>query len=367
MKQRILGFDAIKALSIYLVVLIHYSFYVPLLRDTPLANFILISSNIGVPLFLAVNGALLFSKPLDVRRHYAKTARIVVLTVAWRALSACVMGFIVNRSPLENGGRAFLDYLLFGDLEGFMLGHFWFMNALIALYLLYPVIRACLDAPQGAVVVESLLCIVLMFTFVPNAADILISAMGHYLGTPAFSLTSALGRINPFGGFGYALVYFVGGGLLRRALDAPDSTGLFARIGSAATHGLVGVFAAGWALLFLVQQFQRASIGPSFTVDGGYWNVATLLMSMSLFVLLSRIRCNRLAVSTALRVIGDNTLGIYFTHMFLLMALRQPTVAMSVQLPLAANLLCALLVCLACLAISCALRRVPLVRVLFSL
>ena len=367
MKQRIVGFDAIKALSIYLVVLIHYSFYVPLVRDTPLANLILIASNVGVPLFFAVNGALLFSRPLDVRRHYAKTARIILLTVAWKALSAWTMGLIVNQNPLEKGARAFLDYLLFGDFEGFMLGHFWFMNALIALYLLYPVIRACLDAPRGVVAIECLLGIVLLFTFVPNAVDTAISAMSYYLGTPFFSFTSALGRINPLGAFGYALVYFVGGGLLRRAHDEHGSTILFARIDSAPTYRLVAAFLSGWALLFLVQRFQRVSIGPSYTVEGGYWNVATLLMAMSLFVLLSRIRCDHPAVPGMLKVVGDNTLGIYFTHMFLLMALGQHAAAISAQLPLAANLLCAFLVCLACLAISCALRRVPLVRVLFNL
>ncbi|WP_317416526.1 acyltransferase [Thermophilibacter provencensis] len=367
MKERIVGFDAIKSVSIYLVVLVHYSFYVPLIKDTPLANFIIILSNIGVPLFLAVNGALLFSKSLDVKRHYAKTARIVLITLVWRALSAWIMSLIVSQNPLERGMRAFLDYVLFGDLEGFMLGHFWFMNALIALYLLYPVIRICLDTLQGVFVVECLLGIVLLLTFVPNILDILVSVMSFYLGIPSFSFATVAQRINPFGSFGYVLVYFVGGGLLRQARNTPDSTDLSARISSAASYKLVMTFFASWILLFLVQRFQRASLGPSFAVEGGYWNIATLLMTVSLFELFSRMRFNRPQFSRALRIIGDNTLGIYFTHMFALMALGQLADMLPAQLPLAINLLCVLLVCLACLLVSCSFRKVPLVRTLFNL
>lgn len=52
MQKRIVGYDIMKSLSIYLVVLIHFGFYVPVTGDTLVNNFVLILTNVGVPLFL---------------------------------------------------------------------------------------------------------------------------------------------------------------------------------------------------------------------------------------------------------------------------------------------------------------------------
>lgn len=187
MQKRIVGYDIMKSLSIYLVVLIHFGFYVPVTGDTLVNNFVLILTNVGVPLFFMVNGALLFPRSLDIKRHYIKTARIIALTLSWKVISAFIMGCIVHRNPFHLGKAAFVHYLLFGNLEGFDLGHFWFMNVLIMLYLIFPILKICFDSEMGREALRCLLVIILCFTVGASAFDILAAAASHFLGiTPFF-------------------------------------------------------------------------------------------------------------------------------------------------------------------------------------
>lgn len=214
MPSRIVGYDVAKCISIVLVVLIHFAYYVPLIADTSFNNFIIILFNVSVPLFFMVNGALLFSKPLDIPRHYRKTLHIVALTLVWKAISALIMGAIVHINPFRNGKVAFLQYLLFGNLDGFMLGHFWFLNALIMLYLIYPLLKVCYDSETGRTCLRTIWIITAIFTVGTNACDTLLQAISYFFGTGQLSLASALSQINPFGAYGYTILYFIGGGML---------------------------------------------------------------------------------------------------------------------------------------------------------
>lgn len=371
MQKRIVGYDIMKSLSIYLVVLIHFGFYVPVTGDTLVNNFVLILTNVGVPLFFMVNGALLFPRSLDIKRHYIKTARIIALTLSWKVISAFIMGCIVHRNPFHLGKAAFVHYLLFGNLEGFDLGHFWFMNVLIMLYLIFPILKICFDSEMGREALRCLLVIILCFTVGASAFDILAAAASHFLGITPFSITGDLSQINPFGTYGYTLLYFIGGGLLSR-----EGLGTLIRDGANKAPSRLALsisFALGWLLLLLTWWFQRLSQSSPFTVVGGYWNIATVVMSFSLFGCCTSLKCQSKNLCAIFKVIGDNTLGIYFTHMFALVSLYRLIASsdfasvFDMKLPLPIDLGLVMLICLACLLVSIFFRKVPLLRALFKL
>ena len=68
-RERIQYLDIIKVIAIFLVVFCHFV----LLAETVPANLFMVSCWAGVPLFFMVNGALLFTRPLNLKKHIRKT------------------------------------------------------------------------------------------------------------------------------------------------------------------------------------------------------------------------------------------------------------------------------------------------------
>lgn len=367
MNKRVFGFDLAKCVSIYLVILIHFAYYVPLIENTPLNNFFVILFNISVPLFFMVNGALLFSKSFTLKSHIQKTLRIICLVLVWKVLSALIMGMIEGISPFSGGKAAFLNYVLFGNLDGFMLGHFWFMNALIMLYLIFPILRICFDSETGKSSLVFLVVLVFGLTVVTNLFDTISSIASYYLGTPSLSFSGSLSQVNPFGVYGYTLVYFIGGGLIyHRNLNAPQSNELMNRTHSSARPLIL--FCIGWLALFLVQRFQWESRSVVFNVESGYWNIATVIMTFSAFLFLMRLqRPAAELICNLVETIGNNTLGIYLTHMFILMACSDWAASLNCKLSLPIDLLLVAAICFICLALSLLCKKIPIVRMLFKL
>ena len=84
--KRIEYIDIIETISIYFVV--YYHNYA-IIGTTTMANIILqFSSIISVPLFLMCNGTLLFSKKLNIKRHYKKSFMVFISIVLWKIIYA---------------------------------------------------------------------------------------------------------------------------------------------------------------------------------------------------------------------------------------------------------------------------------------
>ncbi|MFQ9707226.1 MAG: acyltransferase family protein [Bifidobacterium dentium] len=72
MKKRIVGYDIAKTLAMFLVVMLHYSLYTRYYSSGIAGTLVTVMCVVCVPLFFAVNGALLLPRPLDEHRHYRK-------------------------------------------------------------------------------------------------------------------------------------------------------------------------------------------------------------------------------------------------------------------------------------------------------
>lgn len=361
--KRVFGFDLIKCIAMFLVVAIHYMFYVPLYSNTVLNNAFSVLTCLGVPLFFAVNGALLFSRPLNLEKHYRKTLRLIGVLLLWKVLSAFIMGPIIGKDPFSEGAAAFAEYILFGSLDGFQLGHFWFMYALIALYIVFPVLKICFDTAAGKKALVFLLLAILVLTAGVNLADTVFSMGTYYLDAPVVSLDN-IQNIYLFGQYGYTLLYFVGGGILSFFSSKIDD-----KMGGKRLLILIGGFFISWIMLFGVQRFQALSIGIAFCVEDGYWNIFVILMTCSAFMILSRIKAKKAFLIKTTEQIGCNTMGIYFVHMFILFGFAT-IVAPSFTgggVPFFLNILAMVLVFFLSFGVAFLGSKIPGVRVLFRL
>ena len=136
MSQRILYLDYIKAIAMTMVIVYHCNiieFFTPLATIT----------HMGVPLFIAVNGALLLTKERQTTYFLRKAFKILMIIAIWSVIS--------TSSGMFYRGDEFSLIAIAKHIKGLDLyycNYLWFMVALFSLQLLCPIIQRFLDSPD---------------------------------------------------------------------------------------------------------------------------------------------------------------------------------------------------------------------------
>lgn len=144
-KERIRYIDIIESIAILLVIYCHYTLTI---GESVFANITLqFTTAIAVPLFFMANGTLLFNAKFDFKKYCLKTVFLLVTTIVWKALYLFIMlagrGFDFSLYTLKElyvyfGPSSFADPYIPSV-------HFWFLYALIALYLVFPIFKYLYD------------------------------------------------------------------------------------------------------------------------------------------------------------------------------------------------------------------------------
>ena len=302
-KNRDYSLDWIKVLAIFMVCETHYLH----LNESWIDNLCGVTTNMGVPLFFMVNGALLFQKKLDVQKHYAKTFKIFILCVLWKMISVLVVSVVNGISPFENGWSPFINYLLgYNVLDGYELGHFWFLYALIGIYIIFPVIRLAIEQKEGKKVVGILCGILFFFSFCMTSLNLILQIIGFSTNKFINIDFNALNSFNLFGQYGYCLVMFIVGGLLYPVVNN-------LKLSSEENKGinviLLILFLIGWGLLFGINRFQNLVGYANGIVIDGYFQIPTFIMTTSLFILF--VRNLKRMNNTCIVSLAKNSFSIY--------------------------------------------------------
>ena len=360
-KDRIAGLDLAKSLAIFLVIFIHYIFYTGFVGDTALNNLASTFSVVGVPLFFAVNGYLLMNSRFSADKHLHKILRMVFILLAWKIISLPILSALMRK---RIDWKSVPQYLLGGSYDVVPLGYFWFINALLAIYIVFPILKTVYDDPDGkrylGYVTIVLGALIFAVTLGDNAKDILASYCGHQVP----QVLASLSQYNILGGYGYALVYFIAGGYghdmaawLSRHLSSTRAKNI--------CLSLMALLA--WGLLFTLQRFQARAKGISFYVDSGYQNVLTLILTIALFQLFIQVRKVPSGLNTIVTAIGSNTLGIYYLHLMLILVTRDLVLHFHLfyKAPMFINLVLVAAIVLIATFISWVGGKIPFFRHLF--
>lgn len=146
MKQRILCLDY--AFAMTMVIVYHcktIEFFTPLATIT----------HMGVPLFIAVNGALLLTKERAISYFLRKAFKILIIIAIW--------GIISTSTEMVYRGDEFSLIAMIKHIKGLDLyycNYLWFMVALFSLLLLCPIIQRFLDSSDRVkyIAVITLVC-----------------------------------------------------------------------------------------------------------------------------------------------------------------------------------------------------------------
>ncbi len=323
-KKRIFGYDALKALAAFFVVLYHVGmvdfgyqegvYYYPTITQV-----LWLFCACGVPLFFMVNGALTVSRNYDLKKSLTKAGRLIVAGVVWALVIMCLKA-LSNHDPSAFSIPA--------------LGYYWFLFSLALMYLIN-------------------------------------HAMG-YLPTWCRWLLVALLLIYPFASnLGWDLV------ILRN----PDTAMPCWRTGAFTLYGVVYLYMGDYlknhdgkkwmALALAIAGLSLLVLEVIATVnvthmqfEGGNYCFPTfgaLFLSMALFLWIKGCDMREGWLRRFISFLADNALGIYIFHLVLMIVLGWifPVLNGLTVHPVIAIVI-ALLYTIASAAVSAALRKTPL-------
>lgn len=241
------------------------------------------------------------------------------------------------------------------------INHLWFLQALVCVYILYPLIKEVYDI-EDKKVLNYILVLIFIFTFgnvlLNMGANIVESILGvNYITSNGFNFFN---NFNVFRGFyAYSLVYFIAGALLLEKLRNDMKINV---------KQIIIIFIIGMSTLFLYGIIMSNSNKEIYdTVWNGYDTIMTLLVCISIFIL-SYVAKNKLdKVSSIIQLIGENTLGIYFIHRMVGSVLKPYYITLTFSTSILSNLIFGIIVMIISLMITLILKRIPLIKLLFKI
>lgn len=358
-KSRLPGFDVAKIFAMFQVVLIHFSFYTNSFANTALSRAITSFTVTCVPLFIAVNGALLLNRSYNYKNHLARIIKYVILLFAWRLIHIALYNAEgAPRLPLTD----FLALAISGNSDGYPLGHFWFLYALIGLYLLFPLIKLAWDKDRAALIP---VCAAIAFLFCGvDFLRIITLLVNPFMYEKLSTFFGAFSSFNPLSSVGYLILYFIGGAYISEPYMSPSGSSSDERKRTGTTLPIFALVLC-WLVTAIVNEAQYANGSPAFGVDYGYWLPSTVIATFSLLLLFLKTNYQSGHFSSTTKILGGSTFAVYMLHMPAIVMFAKIESGVLAQ-QFSGNLLfivqllsCALLY-IALLLFGCLLKKIPL-------
>lgn len=355
--RRSVALDVLKGLAILLVVFQH-NYYVPFqIAEQPglwshVHYFLRAFMSLHVTTFFLVNGALLFARPMKLKRHLLKTVTLLLTMYLWAFLTLVLLS--VTRGKGFPNMAATLAHVWNWDSSA--LTHFWFLRTLVLIYVAFPVVKVLWDRfrPGFLLLFGAMVLIVFGNTLLSMAVNVYKVLRGSVPYAGWFNYLSILNPLRSI--HGVALTYFMLGGILWENRQRLDRRPL--RICAAVALPLCCL------LLFFYGSVISHLTGTTWDIIfQGYSTVFALIGVISLFILALGLehRASNIVIR-GLTLVGTNTLGIYYLHV----VFGGDFAPLYQQLPafntLPVNVVYALVIALLSLVTTLLLKKVPIVR-----
>lgn len=351
-KKRLAHIDLLKTIAIFFVILYHGTIYsCNFISDGSFTNYVwyffrtILSS--CVPIFFFVNGYLLFGKSFVLRKHAARTAKLVALTVLWGMITLMLL------QPVKHEYFTAVEFLkaLLSWKTGWI-NHLWYMGALVCIYVFLPLMKNAYDNNMK----------VFLYFAVIGAILTLGNAFLNHAGTVGTSLLlkntidlngfNFFSIFNPFRGIrGYAFVYFCMGGIACYYRDEIEKISATKRN----MISVIGILLACLGLFGLGVVYSRAQNALWDVVWSGYDSIFTCCNVIFMYML----ALNWKKDCWFIREISSNTLGIYFIHPIIINVLYPLISKLGFAQTFGFNLIYAAGILMVCLLVTSVLKKIP--------
>ena len=314
-KNRDYSLDILKILAIFMVCSYHFSLnkygfaHINSFTFESLISTILFMINsICIPLFFLVNGALLLTRPINIKKHIKKSLILIICHIVFRFITILIIGLYSEYNFSALGFKDWVNAtILLGSLPGIDLAHFWFIPMLISIYIISPFIsKMFFSGENNKTFLIAFIAVLLGFMLINGDFVILQKC----LFGKTFTNFESLNKLNPFGSarIGY-IFYFLLGGILYTFKE---------KLLKVKWYWLCLAYIVGFSLLFCYWHFQNITWDYIF---GAYNLIPTAVMATSIFLLCIKVPNNKIhqckPLAFLIKTIGSNTLTIYYTHWIL--------------------------------------------------
>ena len=307
--KRIYYLDFLKAISIILVIYVHY----PWINESKASNISMCITIIAVPLFFMVNGTLMLMKKLDIKKHFKKIIIITTSCIIWKIL---IFFICLITKKIEISNYKIYEILLYlftaNNLKGVPTEHFWFLYALIKIYIIYPFVYMAMKKDRKYLIIILVLCVTFSFGIdMLNKTSIFLN---NKFGMPKISFNTFKDTYNPIGSNTQYLSFFILGYLIHTKFYDNKKISI--------KNSMILMLTAiiGIGLIFFTRYIQVGSFfdGQYTRIDNDYSNIGNLILCITIFTFFSIVEFNNEIFNKIVCFIGSRTINIYYIHMLVL-------------------------------------------------
>lgn len=179
MKKRLVYIDVMRVFAMLLVILAHScaAVLVSHSKNWQVANSFVIVTEVAVPLFFMISGAMLLNSPKTASLKYLfkhRMTRILVPFIVWSIISAFVNSVIFDKMHINA-----VDSILKMYHQPVLIAY-WFIYPLISLYLLSPLLKSMVEHVDDGMLTYLLILFLVFIIALPVAAKSLPNGLGVY-------------------------------------------------------------------------------------------------------------------------------------------------------------------------------------------
>lgn len=306
-KNRIAYIDFIKTITIFIIITLHNGTWcTDFIGSGSVESMVQYCVRLfceGVPVFVLLNGFLLFDKAFDAKKHIKRTIKLLVITVVWSVIME-IYSTLMAGLPLTFVGV--LTSVLETNISNSNTGVLWFLQKLFVVYLIFPVLKHLYDTNEK--LFNYLLMVVIVSTYSVSFVDMIA---GIFNIDVLKSLQFFINQYTLVIGANIYIVYFMLGGYICKNMERLPKKKLVIVGGiCAALACAIGIFASYYKGVTYSSNYNYSQIFLMFTIVG-------------LFLVCSKIPFNNKFVNKAIALIGDNTMGIYLLHPMVIVGLNR--------------------------------------------
>ena len=361
--KRLYSLDLIKTAAIICICALHFpwcgdiEFHTQMTALGAVRRFFFAFNSCAVPLFMAVNGALLLNRPFDAKKHLKNTVMLFLQYIFWRAVTVIAIFAYTGSDFSAYNLTTWVNELLFlNDLIPVRLNHLWFMPMLICIYVWLPLLKAAFDRldadANGLWLIWPFMGAIVIFGFLFED----FTLVSHHFPVLEAAKLGGWQLFLPLSGSRYCsmLFYFIMGGLLLKYKD---------RLNGISSYIFAALIALSLVLLYIEWHFESSYSGDTYdNVFLSYDNLPCLLLTGSVFVL--GLRCEgflagRKKLCAVFKAVGSNTMSVYYFHWILASTVFE---YLHVADGLLFNFLKGALLTAICVLISLVFKKIPVLK-----
>lgn len=354
-RKKLANVDVLKVIAIYSVILIH-NFYANrnfLLEKNvqTILAFVIRLFIEGVPLFVAVNGYLIINKNFDIKKHFYKCLKIFLLIIIW-SLILIILTALINNETISF--KFIISNILLTNISSKYSGILWYMQDLLTLYLLFPILKTLHDEKKE--IYNYLFILVMITTIGFNFINISTKLFCSFLGMKELPsmVSKFLSAYVPFNKI-YFILYFMLGGYLFEYKK---------KIQEKFTNKILFITIIGNLLISIFIPY-LISINTNKLVSGNFNYSTVFLFShiIILFIISEKYKIENQILKKINSSIASNSLGIYFVHIIVTRILAKYIKFKSIGL----SLLYSVMILFISWIITILLRKIPYIKKLVEM